>query len=262
MCGAAVALGLLSAVGCQSEASRFVDDYCALLASCCTTGTFDEGNCTGDTKGYLEGPRADPSYGEACMATLRIDKERTCRTKLGASEADDPFTVGPCTKLLGATPLGNGTKKAGEACSGDQCETPPNGWSQCTSRGGPFVCMVQVEVREGEECDLSESSGLLNDQSMTPAMVRVCRAKSGLYCATARRCRPIAPLGGSCEKLLNVKSCEDGAVCKDNQCVPLPRAGEPCTTERRCESGAVCDESTRLCRAARLTEPTYYYCRR
>jgi hypothetical protein len=136
-----------------------------------------------------------------------------------------------------------GTKSDGQRCSNDVAE--------CLHDQGPIVCLLPSGAtgvckliphgKSGDPCLTTCQSGKecsFTDFGEADAIITMCFEQDGFYCDTSDNptCKPIVPLGGSCDG----NNCGPSAFCdKGGTCNTLCSIAD-CTTPRSLTNATVC----------------------
>lgn len=208
------------------EASRFIADFCALHAPCCT-GT-EAVSCAAATEALARGRRFDGARAEACLVAVR------------AASSSASF----CFTLPEGTACGSVFENAAAGAPGGACSRS----SECSSGDdGDGTCVLQRCVRatvgvEGTPCLGTTTDGVIDlvfgGTAITGAL---CSTAAGLYCdEKSKTCARRGVAGAPCSG--EDVSCVDAAWCPTTtgECAPRTSAGAACEDEYECERGSVC----------------------
>ncbi|MBC8074120.1 MAG: hypothetical protein IAG13_37720 [Deltaproteobacteria bacterium] len=121
------------------------------------------------------------------------------------------------------------------------------------------VCRADQDLALGDGCDIGDAcpygsicTSLEPEGENTcidlPAIGSTCLGAADLcdldgYCDQASKtCTALPGVGAECAAQGNLigQRCRVDATCEEEECVPAPAAGEPCTAE--CQSGTTCDD--------------------
>lgn len=228
----------------ESEfASRVVDTVCGNLAACCRAEGLptNEQQCRSAYNALIaEGvpkPGAlpyDANIAGQCLTALDA-ATKSCGSLFEADAA-------VCERVW------KGDRQAGETCTSDiECAVPEGGRASCySSDGGPDVCNVERRGKAGDACDstCTEEPGSTScfgggSSGGTPANTS-CYTNDGLVCNDGT-CGPIPGIGEPCD----FGGCGEDAFCDfSDGCQPKVAVGQPCSGFDECVDAAYCADGT------------------
>jgi hypothetical protein len=259
-----------SVQGLSDAAQSFVDQYCALVAPCCSTQAGLTSDCAQAVTSAGQQAKYDATAGTACLAALMVQKSDAnfCGGLAVIIGSSTPWAVIPaCAAAFQSA----GVTAAGQACNTDSdCAPGPNGGAICLTTpvpgdGVPPTFMKTCQLltgKVGDACFGTYSDGGTEffNSSLGGA---ICDQSQGVMCDAQFSTAVGSPVGTS----LCVAGGAPGASCSSNYmcdpaaaycnfaaggiCVTRLPLGATCTGTlfSECAGSAYCNDTSKKCTA-------------
>jgi hypothetical protein len=239
--------------GGSAAIDTFIGQFCDLVGSCCPKEqkTYDQQRCRATfVVTTVAGTTYDSVKADTCLSRMRAEQTKPDFCKAGLPGG----TKALCLDVIAGA--ATGTSAPGAACkTTSDCAASTEGNVHCTTVSSDTktttTCELEVQGKEGDDCDGTLDEGLANTLSSgkTGTRVVVCDLERGIYCANTKKCAPLQAAGGPCEGS-TIYGCVKGAYCdsKTKACIAQKPAGAACVGSIfECAAGHFCDGTTMTC---------------